>query len=156
MKAQFLPLFNVNISQLQLNSTSIQFQLNFDSISSQDHFNLRLESTSASISTSIITSTQYGCDRKVTQSCICYVLSIWHLLWSTPYIFFLYQLQKSPRPPPKLCWFSIGMPNGPKFYTCDIASQSDQISELKLKLKMLDKRYWSLNVKIICSLDNEN
>ena len=29
MKAQFLPLFNVNLSQLQLNSTLTQFQLNF-------------------------------------------------------------------------------------------------------------------------------
>ena len=52
MKAQFLPLFNVNLSQLQLNSTSTQFQLNFDSISSRPHFNLRFKSTSASISTS--------------------------------------------------------------------------------------------------------
>ena len=42
MKAQFLPLFNVNLSQLQLNSTSTQFQLNFNSTSSQAHFNLSL------------------------------------------------------------------------------------------------------------------
>ena len=35
MKAQFLPLFNVNISQPQLNSTSTPFQLNFHSNSSQ-------------------------------------------------------------------------------------------------------------------------
>ena len=71
MKAQFLPLFNVNLSRLQLNSTSTQFQLNFHSISSQPHFNLRFKSISASISnsTSTITSTQYGCDIKATQSC---------------------------------------------------------------------------------------
>ena len=48
MKAQFLPLFNVNLSQLQLNSTSTHFQLNFHSISSQPYFNLRFKSTSAS------------------------------------------------------------------------------------------------------------
>ena len=70
MKAQFFPLFNVNLSQLQLKSTSTQFQLNFQSISSQLHINLRFKSTSASISTSTITSTQNGCDIKATQSCI--------------------------------------------------------------------------------------
>ena len=48
MKAQFLPLFNVSLSQIQLNSTSTQYQLNFHSISSQRHFNLRFKSTSAS------------------------------------------------------------------------------------------------------------
>ena len=68
MKAQFLPLFNVNLSQLQLNSTSTQFQLNFHSISSQPYLNLRFKSTSASISTSTLASTQYGCDIKATQS----------------------------------------------------------------------------------------
>ena len=79
MKAQFLPLFNVNLSQLQLNSTSTQFQLNFDSISSQPHFNLRFKSTSASISTSTITSAQYGCDIKATQSCYANlsIITIW-------------------------------------------------------------------------------
>ena len=35
MKAEYLPLFNVNLSQLQLNSISTQFQLNFNSITSQ-------------------------------------------------------------------------------------------------------------------------
>ena len=59
MKAQFLPLFNVNLSQLQLNLNSIQ--LNFNSASSQPHFNLKLNSTT--------TLTQYGCDIKATQSC---------------------------------------------------------------------------------------
>ena len=50
MKAQFLPLFNVNLSRLQLNSTSTQFQLNFNSTSSQPYFNLSLKSTAASLS----------------------------------------------------------------------------------------------------------
>ena len=35
----------------------------------QPHFNLSLKSTSAPISTSTLTSTQYGCDIKATQSC---------------------------------------------------------------------------------------
>ena len=70
MKAQFLPLFNVNLSQLQLNSTSTQVQLNFDTISSQPHFK----------STSTITSTQYGCDIKATQSC-----SYISLTWDQPF-----------------------------------------------------------------------
>ena len=59
MKAQFLPWFNVNVSQPQLNSISTQFQLNIDS-------------TSASISTSTITLAQYGCDIKASQSCLIY------------------------------------------------------------------------------------
>ena len=46
-----------------LNSNSTQFQLNFHSISSQPYFNFRFKSTST------ITSTQYGCDIKATQSC---------------------------------------------------------------------------------------
>ena len=46
IKAQCLPLFNVNLSQPQLNSTLTQFQLNFDS--SQPLFNLILKSASAS------------------------------------------------------------------------------------------------------------
>ena len=70
MKAQFLPLFNVNLSQLNLNSISTKFPLN----SSQPHFNPKFKSTSASISTSTktstLTSTQYGCDIKATQSCL--------------------------------------------------------------------------------------
>ena len=37
-KGQFLPLFNINLSQPQVNSTSTQFQLNFDSTSCQPHF----------------------------------------------------------------------------------------------------------------------
>ena len=45
--------------------------MNFDSTSSQPHFNLSLNLTSTSISTSTstLTSTQYGCDIKATQSC---------------------------------------------------------------------------------------
>ena len=72
--------FNVNLSQLQLNSTSTQVQLNFDSISSQPHFNLRFKfqiNLSLNIilnSTSILTSTQYGCDIKATKSCLYIVL----------------------------------------------------------------------------------
>ena len=66
-KAQLLPLFNVNLSQPQLNSTSTQFQLNFDSTSCQPHFNLSLNINLNSNST--LTSTQYGCDIKATQSC---------------------------------------------------------------------------------------
>ena len=73
MKAQFLPLLNDNLSQPQLNSTSTQFQINFDSISYQPHFNLN--------STSTLTSTQYGCDIKATQSCLdkCFPILVW--LW---------------------------------------------------------------------------
>ena len=67
MKAQFLPLFNVNLSQPQLNSTSTQFQLNFNSTSSQPYFNLSLNINLNS--TSILSSTQYGCDIKATQPC---------------------------------------------------------------------------------------
>ena len=65
IKAQFHPLFNVNFSQLQLNSTSAQFQLNFHSISSQPQIKINLSLNS----TATITSTQYGCDIKATQSC---------------------------------------------------------------------------------------
>jgi len=70
MKAQFLPLFNVNLSQPQLNSTSTLFQLNFDSTSlePQSEINLSLNINFNSIST--LTSTQYGCDIKATQSCL--------------------------------------------------------------------------------------
>ena len=46
MKAQFLPLFNVNLSQPQLKSTSTRFQLNFDSTSSQPQPQPNLNSTS--------------------------------------------------------------------------------------------------------------
>ena len=90
MKAQFLPLFNVNLSQPQLKSTSTQFQLNFDSTSSQPQPQPQpnLNSTSTLTSTQPqfqpqfqpqlnlnlnlnlnSTSTQYGCDIKATQSC---------------------------------------------------------------------------------------
>ena len=61
MKAQFLPLFNSNLSQPQLNSTSTQ--LNFDSTSQEPKSQINLNSTST------LTSTQYGCDIKATQSC---------------------------------------------------------------------------------------
>ena len=40
IKAQFLPLFNVNLSHPQLNSTSTQFQLDFDSTSYQPQINI--------------------------------------------------------------------------------------------------------------------
>ena len=76
MKAQFLPLFNVNLSQPKLNTTSTQFQLNFNSTSSQPHFILSLKSTSIST----LTSTQYGCDIKATQSCFNFVW-FYRLLW---------------------------------------------------------------------------
>ena len=48
-KAQFLPLFKVNLFKPQLKSTSTQFQLNFKSSSFQPNFNLILKSTSASL-----------------------------------------------------------------------------------------------------------
>ena len=66
-KAQFLPLFNVTLSQLQLNSISTKLRLNLMSISfqPQPQINLSLKLTK----TSITTSTQYGCDIKATQSC---------------------------------------------------------------------------------------
>ena len=70
MEAQLLPLYNVNLSQPQLNSTSTLFQLNFDSTSlePQSEINLSLNINFNSIST--LTSTQYGCDIKATQSCL--------------------------------------------------------------------------------------
>ena len=59
IKAQCLPLFNVHLSQPQLDSTWAQFQLNFDSTSSQPqpqyqpelNINLNLNSTSTLTST---------------------------------------------------------------------------------------------------------
>ena len=84
MKAQFLPLFNVNLSQPQLKSTSTQFQLKFYSTSSQPlpqpSLNSTLTSTQPQLnlnfnlnlnlnSNSTLISTQYGCDIKATQSC---------------------------------------------------------------------------------------
>ena len=66
-KAQFLPLFNINLFQLQLNSTSTQFQLNFNSTSCPSHCNLSLNNSLNSTLT--LTSTQYDCDIKETQSC---------------------------------------------------------------------------------------
>ena len=62
MKAKFLPLFNVNLFQPQLNSTSTQDQLNFDSISFQPQVQINLSLNINLNSTSTITSTQYGCD----------------------------------------------------------------------------------------------
>ena len=86
-KAQFLPLFSVNLSQPQLNSISTKLRLNLMSTSfqPQPQIKLSLKLTSASKqhqpqvnislninlnSTSTITSTQYDCDTKATQSCI--------------------------------------------------------------------------------------
>ena len=68
-KAQFLPLFNVNLSQPQLNSISTKLQLNLISTSFQwqPQFNLSLNINLNSTST--LTSTQYGCGIKATQSC---------------------------------------------------------------------------------------
>ena len=63
MKAQFLPLFNVNLSQLQFNSISTKLPLNLISTLFQPQAQMNLNSTST------ITSTQYGCDIKATQSC---------------------------------------------------------------------------------------
>ena len=68
-KAQFLPLFNVNLYQPQLNSTSTQFQLNFDSTSFQPQPQINLSLNINLNSTSTLTSTQYGCDIKATKSC---------------------------------------------------------------------------------------
>ena len=65
MKAQFLPLFNVNLSQLQLNSISTKLPLNLISTSFQPQVQINLSLNS----TATITSTQYGCDIKATQSC---------------------------------------------------------------------------------------
>ena len=98
MKAQFLPLFNVNLSQPQLNSTSTQFQLNFEKTSSQPHFNDSLKSTSASISTSTLTSTQYGCDIKAIQSCY---LLFYHNVSPSLFIFKLeiWRVQRTQMPP---------------------------------------------------------
>ena len=83
MKAQFLPLFNVNLSQLQLNSTLTQFPLPLNLISTsfqpQVQINLSLKSTST------ITSTQYGCDIKATQSCI--VKKMWVILNSITWFY---------------------------------------------------------------------
>ena len=69
MKAQFLPLFNVNLSQLQLNSISTKLRLNFISTSFQPQVQINLSLNINLNSTSTITSTQYGCDIKATQSC---------------------------------------------------------------------------------------
>ena len=65
MKAQFLPLFNVNLSQLNLYSISTKLPLNLISTSFQPQVQINLSLNS----TSTITSTQYGCDIKATQSC---------------------------------------------------------------------------------------
>ena len=68
MKSQFLPLFNINFSQLQLNSISTKFLLNLISTLFQPQAQINLNSTTT------ITSTQYGCDKKATQSCSIYIL----------------------------------------------------------------------------------
>ena len=68
MKSQFLPLFNVNLSQLQLNSISTKLPLNLISTLFQPQAQINLNSTTT------ITSTQYGCDIKATQSCSIYIL----------------------------------------------------------------------------------
>ena len=77
-KAQFLPLFNVNLSQPQLNSTSTQFQLNFDSTSLQPQPQINLSLNINLNSTSTLTSTQYGCDIKATQSCTFFICKSFH------------------------------------------------------------------------------
>ena len=56
ISAQFLPLFNFNLSQPQLNLISTKLQLNLSL-----NINLNLNHNS--------TSTQYGCDIKTAQSC---------------------------------------------------------------------------------------
>ena len=48
---------------------STQPQLNFNKTSTKSHLNLSPKLTWASISTSNLTTTQYGCDIKATQSC---------------------------------------------------------------------------------------
>ena len=66
MKIQFLHLFNVNLSQPQLNINSISTKLRINLISTlhqpQPQINLN--------STSTLTSTQYGGDIKASQSCL--------------------------------------------------------------------------------------
>ena len=78
-KGRFLPLFNVNLSQPQLNSTPTQFQLNFDSTLSQPHFNLSLKSISDE------------CVIKATQSCCLnfLIFAIWRLFGPYRAIFWL-------------------------------------------------------------------
>ena len=75
MKAQFLPLFNVNLSQPQLNTPSTQFQLNFDSTSAQPQLNLSSTPLQPQPQINLhSTSTQYGCEIKANQSCRSYFL----------------------------------------------------------------------------------
>ena len=69
MKAQFLPLFNINLSQPKLNSISTKLRLNFTSTSFQPQVQINLSLNINLNSTSTITSAQYGCDIKATQSC---------------------------------------------------------------------------------------
>ena len=69
MKAQFLSLFNDNLSQLQLNLTSTHFQLNLTSTKFQPQVQINLSLNINVNSTTTLTSIQYGCDIKATQSC---------------------------------------------------------------------------------------
>ena len=71
LKAQFLPLFNVDLSQPQLilNSISTKLRLNLISTSFQPQPQINLSLNINLNSTSTLTSTQYGCDIKATQSC---------------------------------------------------------------------------------------
>ena len=82
MKAQFLPVFNVNLSEPQLNSTSTQCQLNFDSTSLQPQPQINLSLNINLNLTSTLVSTQYGCVIKATQSCFSHFDWAWHLLIS--------------------------------------------------------------------------
>ena len=72
MKAKFLPLFNVNLyqPQLTLNSISTKLQFNLISTSLQLQPKINLSININLNSTLILTSTQYGCDIKATQSCV--------------------------------------------------------------------------------------
>ena len=69
MKAKFLPLFNVNLSQLNLNSVSTKLWLNLISTSFQPQVQINLSLNINLNSTSTLTSTQNGSDIKATQSC---------------------------------------------------------------------------------------
>ena len=55
------------IEKKKISELTESYKMNFDSTSSQPHFNLSLKLTSTTISTSTLTSTQYGCDIKALQ-----------------------------------------------------------------------------------------
>ena len=74
LKAQYFPLFNVNLSQLQLNSISTKLPFNLISTSFHSQVQINLSFNINLNSTSTITSTQYDCDIKATQSCSTIIL----------------------------------------------------------------------------------